>query len=46
MTADPFERQMIRRNLQHSPAMTLKGITILGTLVVVLIYALIDCNII
>lgn len=45
MIADPFQREMIRHQLQPSPAMTLKGTVITLALIATLIYAAIDCGI-
>lgn len=45
MKPTAFERQMIRHHLHPAtPAMTLKGITILIALVGALLYAAMDCG--
>lgn len=44
MTADAFERRMIRHHLQQSPTMTLHGITILIVPILTIIYAAMDCG--
>lgn len=44
MKPTAFERQMIRHHLHSTPAMTLKGITILLILIGTLLYAAIDCG--